>query len=116
MSTRDPETALRQMLDHAHEVREKASERDRQALEEDRDFELAVVRLLEVVGEAATRVPDEVQDRNPEVPWAEVVAMRNRLIHAYDAVDPDIVWRIVTEDIPELVEDLKPVLEAESSD
>lgn len=113
MSKRDPETALLQMLDHAREVRDKVGGRARQALDEDRNFELAVVRLLEVVGEAATRVPDTVQDRHPEVPWAEVVAMRNRLIHAYDAVDPDIVWRIATEDIPELVEDLESILEAE---
>lgn len=76
MSKRDAETALRQMLDHAREVRDKATARDREALDEDRDFELAVVRLLEVVGEAANRVPDSVQERHPEVPWADVVAMR----------------------------------------
>lgn len=55
---------------------------------------LAVVRLLEIIGEAASRVPVEERARRPNVPWAAIVGLRNRLIHGYDDVDHDIVWAI----------------------
>lgn len=115
MSRRDAETPLRQMLDHAREAEQLVRGRNREGLGDDREFELALVRLLEVVGEAANRVPEGVQERHEDIPWAEIVGLRNRLIHAYDAVDHDIVWRIATVDIPDLVKDLERVVEEEAS-
>lgn len=75
-------------------------------LESDLRFD-AVLRNLEVMGEAATHVPDDVRVAHAEVPWRKIVATRNRLIHAYLGVDGDIVWSIVRDDIPPLV----PLLE-----
>jgi len=77
--------------------------RTRADLDEDRQLNLSLVRLLEIVGEAANRVPREVQARYGDIPWPAIIGLRNRLIHGYDAVDLDIVWRIVQEDLEPLI-------------
>jgi uncharacterized protein with HEPN domain len=64
---------------------------------------LALVRLLEIIGEAAGRVPAEEQARRPGVPWPSIVGLRNRLIHGYDDIDHDIRWQIATADLPALL-------------
>jgi uncharacterized protein with HEPN domain len=69
------------MLDHARETVAMAAGRKRSDLDSDRQFNLALVRLLEIIGEAANRVPEDQRARIPEVPWAEIVGLRNRLIH-----------------------------------
>lgn len=71
---------------------------------------LALVRLMEVVGEAATRVPEEFRARHPQVPWRDVADLRNRLIHGYDTVDFDRLWAIIRQDIPPLIDQLEAVL------
>ena len=103
MSRHDPTVSLRQMRDHAHEVAELVRGRTRGDLDSDRLLALAVVRLLEIIGEAAARVPAEERARRPGIPWASIVGLRNRLVHGYDEVDHDIVWEIVTTDMPSLV-------------
>jgi uncharacterized protein with HEPN domain len=62
-------------------------------LDRDRLLNLALVRLLEIVGEAASRMPQEERARHPEIPWSDIVSLRNRLIHGYDEVDFDILWQ-----------------------
>ena len=62
----------------------------------------AVVRNLQIIGEAANYVPEDVRSRYNDVPWAQLRGMRNILIHEYFGVDTDILWRAVTEDVPEL--------------
>jgi uncharacterized protein with HEPN domain len=107
MSRRDPHLRIRHMLDHAREALEMARQRTRQDLDESRELELSLVRLLEIVGEAANRVPDEQRERYPTIPWQDIVDFRNRVIHGYDAVDLDIVWEIVEQDLPALVQALQ---------
>jgi uncharacterized protein with HEPN domain len=63
----------------------------------------ATLRNLELIGEAATRVPDEVRSTHPGIPWRMVIATRNRLIHAYLGIDNDTVWSIIQDDLPELI-------------
>ncbi len=75
---------------------------------------LSLVRLLEILGEAAARVPFEERTKHPGIPWMQIVALRNRLIHAYDEVDFDVLWQIVTEDLPPLVSALDATLKPES--
>lgn len=65
---------------------------------------------MEVAGEAANRVPTEVQSLYPDIPWPQLVGLRNRRIHGYDAVDFDILWQIVTVDLPPLVAILEEIL------
>jgi len=107
MTRRDPDLAIRHMVDHAREALAMVEGRSRQDLGDDRKLELALVRLLEIIGEAANRVPVETQESYPEVPWPEIISLRNRLIHGYDAVDLDIVWRVLDSDLPTLVEALE---------
>ncbi len=81
--------------------------RKRSDLDSDRQFNLAPVRLLEIVGEAANRVPEEERIRITDIPWPQIVSLRNRLIHGYDEVDFDILWQIVTRDLPHLINALE---------
>jgi uncharacterized protein with HEPN domain len=113
MTRHDNSVALRHMLDHAREAVSMTRGRSRDDLERDRTLGLAVVRLLEIIGEAATRVPAVERDRCPGVLWGEIVGMRNRLIHGYDAVDFDIVWSVLKHDLPELVLSLEKIVPAD---
>jgi uncharacterized protein with HEPN domain len=78
MSKHDPAIALRHMLDYGQEAIDKTRGLTRPALERDRTLTLAIVRLPEIAGEAANRVPRELQEQHPEIVWAQLVAMRNR--------------------------------------
>jgi uncharacterized protein with HEPN domain len=110
MSRHDGDIRLRHMLDHAREAVAMASGKTRRQLDTDRQLNLSLVRLLEIVGEAAGRVPGEDRARHPDIPWAEIVGLRNRLIHGYDSVDFDILWQIVSNDLPPLIEALEKAL------
>ena len=63
----------------------------------------ATVRNLELIGEAATHIPDEIHQTNPQIPWRLIIATRNRLIHGYLGIDNDTLWSIVASDIPALL-------------
>jgi len=110
MSQRDPEIALRQMLDYAKEAMILSKGKSPQDLVDDRVLSLATVRLMEIVGEAANRIPHEERSRHPEIPWLQIVGLRNRLIHGYDAIDYEILWQILNHDIPELIFSLERIL------
>ena len=67
----------------------------------------AALHNLELIGEAATHIPDEVRATHPEIPWRMIIATRNRLIHAYLGIDDDTIWSIIQDDIPALLLALK---------
>ncbi|MDJ0578520.1 DUF86 domain-containing protein [Crocosphaera sp.] len=67
----------------------------------------ATLRNLELIGEAATNIPQEIKTNHPEIPWRQIIATRNRIIHGYLGIDNEIIWSIITEDIPSLITDLK---------
>ncbi|MCF6362230.1 MAG: DUF86 domain-containing protein [Gammaproteobacteria bacterium] len=71
----------------------------------------ATLRNLELIGEAATHIPDAVREAHPEVPWRMIIATRNRLIHAYLGIDDDTIWSIIQDDVPSLVLALKAIRE-----
>lgn len=73
----------------------------------------AVLRKLGIIGEAARRVSEETRKAHPEIPWADIIGMRNRLIHDYTRVDLRRVWDTVTDDIPALIERLIPLVPPE---
>ncbi len=112
MSKHDTLIRLQDMLDHAREAVLLSQGKSRSALN-DRVFSLALVRLLEIIGEAANRIPSDVQNRHPEVPWPEIVGLRNRLIHGYGSIDLDIVWSIIANDLPPLVNALQEMIDEE---
>lgn len=70
----------------------------------------AVLRNLELIGEAATRIPEDTRLAHPEIPWRQIIAMRNQLIHAYLGVDLDVVWDVVQVELPSLIQQLKALL------
>jgi len=84
-------------------------------LDEDRVVNLAIVRLLEMLGEAANRIPRDDQTRYPRIPWAQLIGLRNRLIHAYNQIDHDILWQILTSDLPPLCAELERLLSSENN-
>jgi uncharacterized protein with HEPN domain len=110
MSKHEVETSLRQILSHSKEAVEIARGRTREDLDQDRLLNLALARLLEIIGEAANRVPDEAQEKYPDLPWLQMIGARNRLIHGYDSVDFDILWVIVTRDLPALIKQIEEIL------
>ena len=67
----------------------------------------ATLRNLELIGEAASHIPDEVRTAHPEIPWRRIIATRNRLIHGYLGIDNDTLWSIIQDDVPELLPLLK---------
>ena len=113
MSRRDRMVPLQHMLDSAREAVALARGKTRPDLDADRMLNLALVRLLEIVGEAANRIPKEEQALHPEIPWRDVVSLRNRLIHGYDSVDFDILWQIIVNDLPPLILSLEAIISRE---
>jgi uncharacterized protein with HEPN domain len=81
MSKRGPLVFYRPMLDHAREAMTLVQGKTRADLDADRLLNLALLRLLEIIGEAANRIPEEEQVRHPAIPWPQTVSLRNRLIH-----------------------------------
>ena len=67
----------------------------------------ATLRNLELIGEAATHIPEEIQSARPDIPWRLIIATRNRLIHAYLGIDDDTIWSIIQDDIPTLLSALQ---------
>ena len=114
MTRRSNDIRLRHMMDHAREALALTQGKTRADLDSDRLLELALIRLLEVMGEAASRVPDEESALYPEIPWPQIIGLRNRLIHGYDAVDLDILWQIIQVDLPPLLSVLETILEQET--
>ena len=91
------------MLETAEEAILIAQARSRTSL-------LAVMKDIEIIGEAANKVSVELRVAEPTIPWGDIVAMRNRLIHAYFDVEPEFVWDTVTRDLPVLVLQLRDLL------
>jgi len=98
------------MLDAAQEATSFIVGRSVEDLAHDRLLLLALVKEIELVGEAAAQISAEVRDSSPEIPWAKIKGMRNRLIHAYSDVNTELVWSTVVADLPDFVESLKRLL------
>jgi uncharacterized protein with HEPN domain len=101
---------LRHMLEHAREAVAMVRGKTRADLDTDRQLNLALVRLLEIIGEAAARIPESERACSPNIPWAQIISLRHRLIHGYDAVDFDILWQILGRDLPPLIEALEKIV------
>ena len=107
---REDRNRLRHMLDAAKEALALAAGRSREDLDRDRQLVLALLRLLEIVGEAASNVTLGFRASQPQIPWRELIGMHHRLIHAYHDVNLDAVWKTLQTDAPPLVERLEQLL------
>ena len=102
------------MLDAAKEAISFIQKEERSSLEADRKLVLALIKSIEIIGEAANRISEECRENlSHQIPWPNIIGMRNRLIHAYFDINLDIVWKTVTEDIPLLIDDLEKVMLAD---
>jgi len=101
---------LRHMLDAALEARSFVRGKKRNGLNKDRRLVLALVKSIEIIGEAATRVSKEYRAITPQIPWLNIIGMRNRLIHAYFDINLDILWETVIDDLPPLIAELKKII------
>ena len=110
MSKHDDAVRLRHMLDHAREAVALIQDKRCAHLEDSRVLQLALVRLIEIVGEAASHVSEQERGKHPQIAWAQIIGMRNRLIHGYDFVDTEILWQTVKEDLPELIRILEQIV------
>lgn len=80
----------------------------------DRRTQLSVLKSVEIVGEAAAQVGEDTKRAHPDIPWREIVGMRNRLVHAYFAIDLRLVWDTVRDDLPALISLLEPLVPPEA--
>jgi uncharacterized protein with HEPN domain len=107
---RDDRSTLEQMLETATRLRQHARVRTREALEADDVAQLALLHLIQRLGEGASRLSADFRAAHPEFPWAEMIGMRNRIVHGYDDLDPDILWRVSSEDIEPVIAGLERAL------
>ena len=105
----DDRTRLLHMVDAAQDVISFAAGVSRSSLDQNKMLALALVRCIEIIGEAANGLSENLRSLHPEIPWPQIIAMRNRLIHGYFEVDLDRLWDTVTSNIPELIAKLKPL-------
>ena len=98
------------MLDMAKKAVSKTEGLSRDAYDADENLRLALIHLIQVIGEAGRQVSREFSDHHPEVPWADIIGMRHKVVHDYLGVDEDIVWQVVTKDLPGLVAMLEPLV------
>ena len=110
MTKRDDRVSSVDMLVYAEGAIDILGDADQDAMANDRVTQLALQRLVEFVGEAARRVSQETQEKHPEISWSQMIGMRNRLAHVYDRVDLAVLWEVIVNDLPPLVEQLDAIV------
>ena len=106
---------IRHMLTAAKEAIEFAGDKTRKSLEKDRLHLLAIIKSIEIIGEAASKVSETFKTENSNIPWNDIINMRNRLIHVYFEVNLDIVWQTVKTDLPDLIKALEKIIPPEKT-
>jgi uncharacterized protein with HEPN domain len=107
---KDDRIRLQHMLDAANEALSFIQGKIRADLDKERMLVLSLIRELEIIGEAASKVSPETRSQTNKIPWQDITGMRNRLIHAYFDVDLNTVWSTVTKDLPVLKAELQKIL------
>jgi uncharacterized protein with HEPN domain len=111
---RDDKIRFQHMLDAIEEAIG-ANEKQRKSLDKDRMLVLALIKDVEIVGEAASRISKSAQEATPDIPWASIIGMRNRLIHAYFDINLDILWQTIRKDLPDLAGKLKAAIDSKDN-
>ncbi|MBN1893736.1 DUF86 domain-containing protein [bacterium] len=101
---------LRHMLDAALEAVDFVGSKHREDLNSDRKLTLALVKDIEIIGEAAYQTSDDTRRQIRNITWEDIIGMRHRLVHAYFDINLDVLWQTVTGDLPSLIETLKNAL------
>ncbi len=109
-----PLASVGYMIIHAREALATVSGRNRTDLYTDREFAMLLSHLMEIVGEASRRVPQDFRLRYPETDWRGFVGLRDVLVHRFDEIEYDTLWRIAREELPTLVSQLEGIMERET--
>jgi uncharacterized protein with HEPN domain len=112
MSTESVQEALEDIKRNLELIVEFTGSIDRTGFEAEYKTQYAVIRALEIVGEAAKRIPQDFRDRRPDIPWKAMAGMRDRLIHSYDNINVEIVWNTARDTVPAV---LSGILELKES-
>jgi uncharacterized protein with HEPN domain len=102
MPERDPDLLIEDMRAAIHKIERYTSGMDQAMFQQDEKTVDAVVRNLEIIGEAARRIPAEFASRHANVPWRQVSGLRNRIVHDYFGLDLEIIWQVIRHDLPQL--------------
>ncbi len=106
----EDEALLRDMLDYSRRAVEAVTQSERSDLDSDFVLAAALERFIEIIGEAASKVSAGTKAGAPQIPWREIIGMRNRLVHGYASVDHDIVWDVVSVDLKMVIAALEALL------
>ena len=109
LNRRDP-AHLWDMLQAAEKVQKFLEGKTFEDFIQDDMRQAAVERNLEIIGEAARRVSEELKQEHPEIPWKRIISQRNVLIHEYDDIDYEKIWKVVSIDVPRLIEQVRPLI------
>lgn len=107
---------LQHMLDAGEQALQFVHDRSRDDLDTDQMLVFALVKAIEIMGEAANQITQATRDRYPNIPWPEIIGMRNRLIHAYFDIDHDILWQTTQQDLLPLIDALREATKVETND
>ncbi|RMF57484.1 MAG: DUF86 domain-containing protein [Calditrichaeota bacterium] len=110
MKVHDDKVYLHHILDAIDRIENYLRDRSREEFERETLLQDAVIRQLEIIGEATRHRTEELREQYPEIPWQDMVGMRNKLIHDYLGVDVELVWVTATEDLPDLREQIEIIL------
>ncbi|MCH8829761.1 MAG: DUF86 domain-containing protein [Planctomycetes bacterium] len=108
--TPNDEDRLRDMVLYCEKALRFVAGRQRQDVEADEILCLALVRVLEIIGEAAAQLAAETRSAHPQIPWADIIGMRDRIVHTYTRIDMDIIWQTLNDDLRPLIDELKPII------
>lgn len=101
---------VRDMSESAKKALEFVRGMEYEAFERDEKTQFAVVRALEIIGEASKKIPEDLRKDYPEIPWREIAGMRDKLTHDYIGVNLLVVWRTLQDDLPPLIEQLEAMI------
>ena len=114
--TRNVQLFIQDILDYIERINEYVEGYDQKHFVTDKKTCDSVLRCLEVIGEAAKNIPDDIRVQYPSVPWREMAGMRDKVIHGYFVVDFEMVWLVIMEDLPLIKPTIKNMLEEMKSD
>ncbi|MCD6512089.1 MAG: DUF86 domain-containing protein [Thermoplasmata archaeon] len=110
---RDYKLFIKDIVDAIESIEEFVAGMNFEEFKNDDKTVSAVVRKLEIVGEATKNIPDETKEKYPNLPWKEMAKIRDKLIHGYFVVDFEIVWKVIKEELPSLKPEIEKILQEE---
>jgi len=110
---KDPLIFIKHILENIDKIEAFSKNLSKKTLSKNELKQYAIIRAIEVIGESVKNLPDSLKNKYPNVPWKEIAGTRDKMIHHYFGVDLNIVWDIISKEIPKLKEDIKDILKKE---